>query len=584
MPTENYLKNFSYRVPRLSSGEDIYTLKDGKCTMPQNSWVGLQKYALGDLNGDGLIDAAVTVDNSGGGSGIFSSLLILLNNGTGLKQVDGVDYPLGDRDLVQNLAIEGGRVHIYKMVRKENESLAEAPTQKRHIDVGLRLAPELVASKQSPPDKAKEEALASYLANFKDKLKPYWLEKMKTAATALADDPGDKAANGWIRPAQTADKSGENTVTIDFVWRTDKKSDPLHDMTLVHGCGAQYIDHMASGALTDLASVEDIAPDTKDKPTALHLRAIFTPGDFIGAPGGANSVEVQSIQEKPEGKNVNNAFINVATVDSHLAMLAQSFPYAITLSTEDASSTSAGTATKFYPLHNGRYKDSDITIDILRIATGDLDHDGRADVAVDLHVTQASGKPFDIIVVLVKTASGLSQVGHTNYIYDGTIKNFALQNLAVAKNKMRVYWTADGNNQENMTDFELMESFQTDAGFIEPPMDTQPLVKTLGKTIEAAWKNGESPTLKQNSLKALKLRLVWDTDKGEPAQWQLIQSSGSTAFDQAALQSILDTSVQVREDSGEYSGMDPDFLSVDLDFSGGPAPSLECRPGPDLIY
>jgi hypothetical protein len=575
VPTEDYLKNFSYRVPRLSSGEDIYTLKNGKCTMPQNSWVELQKYALGDLNHDGLLDAAVTVDNSGGGSGVFSSLLVLLNTGSGLKQVDGVDLPLGDRDLIQNLSIEGGRVHIYKMVRRENESIAEQPTQKRHIDLGLRLLPELTASKQSPPDEAKEKALASYLANFRDKLKPYWTERFKQATMSVAEDPNANSTDGW-RLAQSPGK-----VVIDFTWRTDKKVDPLHDMVLLEGSGARYIDHIASGALTDLASVEDIAPDTRDKPTALKLRAVFTCGQTEAEPP---EVEVQSIREKPEGKNVNDAFINVATVDSHLALLSQNFAYAVTLSSEDASSTSAGSATKFYPLHNGHYRDSEITIDMQRIATGDLDHDGQADVAVDLHIARANGKAVDVIAVLINTPDGLSQVGHTNYIYDDTKKNFALQNLAIARNKMRVYWTADGKAEENMTDFELTPRLDTDAGYIEPPMDLKPLVKCLGKTIEAAWKNGESPALKQNGLKPLKLRMVFDADKSEPAQWLLMQSSGSTAFDQAALQSILDSSVRVREDSGEYSGMDPDFLSVDLDFYGGPAPYLECRPAPDLIY
>jgi hypothetical protein len=61
-------------------------------------------YAFGDVNGDGLDDAAVVVWENTGGSGVFESLILVLNqNGV---PVQAGSFSLGDRVKINNMAID----------------------------------------------------------------------------------------------------------------------------------------------------------------------------------------------------------------------------------------------------------------------------------------------------------------------------------------------------------------------------------------------------------------------------------------------------------------------------------------------
>jgi hypothetical protein len=67
-------------------------------------------YAFGDLNGDGVDDAALVLATSGGGSGTFISLEALLNDQGRPTHVASV--PLGDRAQIQSVAIEAGEITV----------------------------------------------------------------------------------------------------------------------------------------------------------------------------------------------------------------------------------------------------------------------------------------------------------------------------------------------------------------------------------------------------------------------------------------------------------------------------------------
>jgi hypothetical protein len=72
--------------------------------------VFIEPYAFGDLDGDGVDDAAVLLVETSGGSGSFVYLAAVLNkNG---KAVNEATTLLGDRAQVGELAIEDGQIHV----------------------------------------------------------------------------------------------------------------------------------------------------------------------------------------------------------------------------------------------------------------------------------------------------------------------------------------------------------------------------------------------------------------------------------------------------------------------------------------
>jgi len=89
--------------------------------------VGLvEPLALGDLNGDGLEDAAVILYENGGGSGVFVSLVAMLNQ-DGAPVQAGVAQ-LGDRIQVNPLAIQDGHILLDMLVQGPNDPLC-CPTE-----------------------------------------------------------------------------------------------------------------------------------------------------------------------------------------------------------------------------------------------------------------------------------------------------------------------------------------------------------------------------------------------------------------------------------------------------------------------
>ena len=84
--------------------------------------------ALGDLNNDGKIDAAVIYFYNGGGSGSFVVLAAMINQDGNPVQVASED--LGDRTVVKSISIQGGKIILNLLVHGPKDSMAE-PTVKQ---------------------------------------------------------------------------------------------------------------------------------------------------------------------------------------------------------------------------------------------------------------------------------------------------------------------------------------------------------------------------------------------------------------------------------------------------------------------
>jgi hypothetical protein len=109
------LRNASYRV---SLAPDGVRLSNGEYREPAAAGaapgitVSLEDSltAVGDLDGDRVVDAAVVLIASGGGSGSFRELAAVLNRGGTPYQA--ASAPLGDRVKVQSTAIHAGQIQV----------------------------------------------------------------------------------------------------------------------------------------------------------------------------------------------------------------------------------------------------------------------------------------------------------------------------------------------------------------------------------------------------------------------------------------------------------------------------------------
>jgi hypothetical protein len=86
----------------------------------------LEVYAFGDLNGDGRVDAAVILAENGGGTGVFESVMAVIDLDGAPHQAGQVQ--LGDRVLVNSADISLGVIHLNTMVQGPNDPLC-CPSQ-----------------------------------------------------------------------------------------------------------------------------------------------------------------------------------------------------------------------------------------------------------------------------------------------------------------------------------------------------------------------------------------------------------------------------------------------------------------------
>lgn len=121
------VKNITYKVEGeafvLVNGTASKEIAPGSATKSQLSIFGEPVY--GDLNGDGLNDAAVTLAYNPGGSGTFYYAVLALATGTTFTTTNSL--LLGDRIAPQSTTIASGRATYTYAIRKAGEAMTIPP-------------------------------------------------------------------------------------------------------------------------------------------------------------------------------------------------------------------------------------------------------------------------------------------------------------------------------------------------------------------------------------------------------------------------------------------------------------------------
>jgi len=135
--TENALNNATYRIDelgsfRLTNGEYLHYYGEG---ITQRHKVTVEKVASGDLDDDGLSDAAVILARQSGGSAIFKYLIAMRNTGNAPRQQGSV--LLGDRVRIRALSIAAGVVNVETVTFGPRDPMC-CPTQQVKQAYSLR--------------------------------------------------------------------------------------------------------------------------------------------------------------------------------------------------------------------------------------------------------------------------------------------------------------------------------------------------------------------------------------------------------------------------------------------------------------
>jgi hypothetical protein len=122
--TDEVLKNSTYLSPQAQGG---FTLVDGKFSGQVN---GLDINAVmhpeilrGDVNGDGIEDAAFLLSEDTGGSGVFVSLMIVYSENGAYTQAPG--YFIEDRPVIEGLRFENGEIVLNAKVHAPNDPMVD---------------------------------------------------------------------------------------------------------------------------------------------------------------------------------------------------------------------------------------------------------------------------------------------------------------------------------------------------------------------------------------------------------------------------------------------------------------------------
>ena len=136
------LKNAEYRSEFAGEGKarlvnGVHVEKEAPNSATELRMTLSDMIATGDLNGDGLADAAVVLVSNPGGSGTFYELAAVLNeNG---KPHHAASVLLGDRVQIKAIAIKDGQVTVRMITQGPNDPLSSPTfevTQKYKLEGG----------------------------------------------------------------------------------------------------------------------------------------------------------------------------------------------------------------------------------------------------------------------------------------------------------------------------------------------------------------------------------------------------------------------------------------------------------------
>jgi hypothetical protein len=133
-PTASAIENMTYS---LGIGQYSRSIKfvDGQARLDTDVYaIDKSSIVFGDLSGNGQPAAALVMDNSGSGSGIFKSLIAVWNENGTLK--NSKEKNLGDRIVVKSIAIKN-RVVIVNMLTQGPFDGMCCPTQRKILRLAL---------------------------------------------------------------------------------------------------------------------------------------------------------------------------------------------------------------------------------------------------------------------------------------------------------------------------------------------------------------------------------------------------------------------------------------------------------------
>jgi hypothetical protein len=124
--TEQSLQNGTFALPVYSK---TVSLTDGKYEGGSGAdylaAVLQPQIAFGDLNGDGVEDATILIGENGGGSGVFVSLFVILNQDG--QPVQSGTVLVDDRPIINSFTIRAGKIILDTIIHQAEDSMI-APT------------------------------------------------------------------------------------------------------------------------------------------------------------------------------------------------------------------------------------------------------------------------------------------------------------------------------------------------------------------------------------------------------------------------------------------------------------------------
>lgn len=277
-PTLAALKNRTYRTP---GPKDylFYTLKDGWSCIGLSS-VHLDDAKLGDLNGDGLTDAAVVLSYNGGGTGTYTNLFVLINDGKRLYQSEN-GFSLHNTDSL-SMRLMNRKIALKYRAQKPDDPNLVAPTvwKSKVLKLNIPALSTLVAIPQTATQKftslmpAVAEEIRSAWKTNKDEIREF--EKMtdqdfRDQFSNMHGPRKDFKKPKWVEPAK-----GSKPVAVDFVIA---EYGMASDVELTASSGIQSYDQAALSSIdaTDFEPIihKDPILMANTPKLRLHVRAYF---------------------------------------------------------------------------------------------------------------------------------------------------------------------------------------------------------------------------------------------------------------------------------------------------------------------
>ncbi len=277
-PTVASLKNRTYRTP---GPKDylFYTLKDGWSCIGRSS-VHLDDAKIGDLNGDGLMDAAVVISYNGGGTGTYTHLFVLINDGKRLYQSEN-GFSLHNTDSL-SMRLMNRKIALKYRAQKPDDPNLVAPTvwKSKVLKLNIPLMSTVVSKPQPGTEKYESlmPAISQEISNAWKTNRDEFREFEKMTDQEFSDQFSymhgprkDFKKPKWVEPAK-----GSKPVAVDFVLA---EYGMASDVELTKSSGIQAYDQNALSSIdtTDFEPIIHKDPNlmANTPKLRLHIRAYF---------------------------------------------------------------------------------------------------------------------------------------------------------------------------------------------------------------------------------------------------------------------------------------------------------------------